>query len=249
MSARVRRFFFMVSLGIWSFTSVHSASAFNADIILSGKTLVQQQFEDFSEEVGLAVSYLPLAPAEPLGILGFDIGAEVTAVNIKQDSSYWQVIAPGVPSQLPLPKIHAQKGLPFGIDVGAVYSRVPNSNIEMAGGEIKWALIKGNTLFPAIAARASYTRLLGVNNLELETVGADISISKGFLFITPYIGYGQVWIKSKIVDIPGLNLESNTTLPKPFIGVKISPLPILNLVAEADISKITLYTLRVNIGF
>jgi hypothetical protein len=85
--------------------------------------------------------------------------------------------------------------------------------------------------------------------LEVETAGADISISKGFLFITPYIGYGQVWIKSRTVDLPLLNLESNTTLPKPFIGVKISPLPIINIVAEADFSTITLYTVRLNIGF
>jgi hypothetical protein len=232
------------------FTNIPSVSAFDADIIINATTaIVQQEFDDFSEEVGLAVSYLPLAPAEPLGILGFDVGIEVTAVNIKQNSSYWKAIAPGAPSQLPLPKIHVQKGLPFGIDVGAVYARVPSSNIEMIGGEIKWAFIRGNTLLPAVAVRGSYTRLLGVTNLEVETAGADISISKGFLFITPYIGYGQVWIKSRTVDLPLLNLESNTTLPKPFIGVKISPLPIINIVAEADFSTITLYTVRLNIGF
>ncbi|HIE64824.1 MAG: hypothetical protein ABGX83_07510 [Nitrospira sp.] len=256
MSVRIRKIFFWAGLGIVLFTNAPSTSAFNADLDINSAVtnnlnlLIQGGFEDFSEEIGLAVSYLPLSPAEPLGILGFDIGVEVTAVDIKQDSPYWKVIAPGAPSQIPLPKIHVQKGLPFGIDVSAVYARVPNSNIEMAGGAIKWAFIKGNTLLPSIAVRASYTRLLGVNNLDLETAGADISISKGFLFLTPYIGYGQVWIKSKIVDLPApLNLESNTTLPKPFVGVKISPLPIINIVAEADFSKITLYTLRFNVGF
>jgi len=253
MAARVRKLFFWVGLGIVLFTNTPSISAFDADINLTQtivNNLLQGEFEDFSEEIGLAVSYLPLAPAEPLGMLGFDVGIEITAINIKQDSPYWTAISPNVPSQLPLPKIHANKGLPFGIDVGAVYARVPSSNIEMVGGSLKWAFIRGNTLMPAIAVRGSYTKLLGIDNLELETAGADISISKGFLFITPYVGYGQVWIKSKIVNLPiPINLESNTTLPKPFVGVKISPLPVINIVAEADFSKITLYTLRLNIGF
>ncbi len=250
MSALIRRYFFWIGLGFVFFTSVPSISAFNADIILNTTTAIGQPgFDDFSEELGLAIAYLPLSPAEPLGILGFDVGIELTAVDIKQDSSYWQEIAPGAPGLIPLPKIHVQKGLPFGIDVGVIYSQVSNSNIEMIGGEVKKAFLTGNVLVPAIAVRASYTKLLGVDNLELETVGADISISKGILFITPYAGYGQVWIKSKIVGLPLLNLESSVSIPKPFIGVKISPLPILNIVAEADFGKIPLYTARINIGF
>src|SRR5512139_1366574 len=70
----------------------------------------QQNFKDLSTDLGLAISYMPLAPAEPLGggLIGFDIGVEVTGVEIDNKSSYWQkvdnVTAGSVPSTLVFPK-------------------------------------------------------------------------------------------------------------------------------------------------
>jgi hypothetical protein len=229
--------------------SIHIAPALAADFDIDLTSLLgQDEFKDFSEEAGLALSYFPLSPAESLGVLGFDIGAEVTAANIREDRSYWTKITEDAPSQIILPKLHVQKGLPFGFDIGAVYSKVPQSNVSMVGGELKWAFISGNAVWPAVAIRGSYTRLLGVDDLDLETIGADLSISKSLAFVTPYAGIGQVWIKSKEKD-QTLDLEKESlSLTKGFIGVKISLL-IVNFVAEADFSKIPLYSGRINIGF
>ncbi|MFY9269274.1 MAG: hypothetical protein WAO55_05915 [Candidatus Manganitrophaceae bacterium] len=229
--------------------AVQNTPAADLDILIPN-SLIQSQFKSFSQEAGLALSYLPLSPAEPLGVLGFDIGVEVTAVNIREGESYWKAVAPDAPSQLLLPKVHVQKGLPFGFDVGAVFSKVPQSNVSMMGGELKWALLSGNAVLPAVAIRGSYTKLLGVDSLDLQTIGADLSISKGFAFITPYVGIGQVWVKSqeKINDLI-LNLkEERLALTKGFVGVKISLL-VVNFVAEADFSKIPMYSGRINIGF
>lgn len=235
------------------FLSIHPApvSAVDLDIDLidlSPNPLSQEEFKGLSEEMGLALSYLPLSPAESLGILGVDIGVEVTAANIREDRSYWNKVADNPPSQMILPKLHVQKGLPFGFDIGAVYSKVPQSNVSMVGGELKWAFISGNAVWPAVAVRGSYTRLLGVDDLDLETIGADLSISKGLAFVTPYAGIGQVWVRSK-EKVRNLDLEKeNLSLTKGFIGVKISLL-IINFVAEADFSKIPLYSGRINISF
>ena len=110
-----------------------------------GSTLIQSQFKDLSREVGLAISYIPLAPAKPLGILGFDIGAEVTAVKINSDKAFWKLAVSDAtpPSYLLLPKIHVQKGLPLGIDVGAMYAAAPGTNVSIYCGEIKWAVLQG----------------------------------------------------------------------------------------------------------
>jgi|GEM_PF-117551 len=241
----------LVMIGFFLSFHVMPASASNLDINLrQAGTLTQSEFRDFSEEAGLAVSYLPLSPAESLGIVGIDIGIEVTAADIREDQSFWTKLTHNnnPPSLMILPKLHVQKGLPFGFDVGAVYSKVPQSNISMVGGELKWAFISGNAAVPAVAIRGSYTKLLGVSDLDLQTIGADLSISKGFAFITPYAGVGEVWIISK-EKVSTLNLDSeNLSLTKGFIGVKISLL-IVNFVAEADFSKIPLYSARINIGF
>lgn len=209
--------------------------------------LLQPDFKAFSKELGLAISYLPMAPAEPLGVLGFDIGAEVTAINI--DNNLWEkiIIDNDVPGTVVLPRIHLQKGLPFGFDIGASYTRVPSSNIKVIGGEVKWAIVSGNAALPALAIRGSYTTLSGVDDLDLETIGADISVSKGIAFVTPYAGYGQVWITSEANQTFGLQKEEITTA-KPFVGAKIS-LALINFVFEADFGDLPMYTARFNVGF
>jgi hypothetical protein len=243
----LRKYPFWLVIGFLFLVHEGQAWGIDADIHLRSSAITQKEFKDFSKEAGLAISYIPAAPAEPLGIIGFDIGIEATVADIREDRSYWRKVTSDPPTVLVLPKLHAQKGLPFGFDIGLVYSKVPQSNVSMIGGEIKWAYIAGNTALPAIALRGSYTRLLGVGELNLDTFGADLSISKGLAFVTPYAGYGQVWVRSK--EKAGLGLEQESlSLPKPFIGVKISLL-LINLVLEADFSEIPLYTGRLNIGF
>jgi len=248
MTTSKRLLFLGVALVFLALQPIRPASAGEVDIRFLS-SLGQGAFEDFTEEVGLAISYLPLSPAESLGTFGLDVGIEVTVASISKDAAFWlETIGEKPPSVIPLPKIHIQKGLPFGIDIGAVYSKVPSSNISMAGGEIKWAFISGNAILPAVAVRASYTKLLGVDDLDLETIGADLSISKSFAFITPYAGYGQVWIRSE-EKLAALDLkEVRVNLAKPFVGVKISLL-LINFVFEADFADVPMYTGRLNVGF
>ncbi len=219
-----------------------------AEIGLSG-VITQAEFRNFSEEAGLMISYLPLAPAEPLGILGFDAGIETTFVNIHDDQSYWtNATTTDPPSLIFIPKLHVQKGLPFGIDVGAVYSNISQLNVSLAGAEIKWAVLSGNMALPAVALRGSYTKLLGVDDLDIETYGVDLSASKGFVFITPYAGVGQTWVhsseNSSLLDLD----DEQVSLSRVFVGVKVTFL-IVSLVAEANFSKLPLYTARVNLAF
>src|SRR6266567_4642094 len=85
----------------------------------------QGEFRDLSKEAGAAIGYRNMAPAAPLGVTGFDIGGEVSAMNISKNSSYWNAaFKDGAPSYLVIPKIRVRKGLPWGIDVGAMYSYV-----------------------------------------------------------------------------------------------------------------------------
>jgi hypothetical protein len=235
-------FFILISISSMSFAAGN-------DITLPS-TYLQSQFKDLSETLGLLISYKPLAPAEPLGILGFDIGAEVTAVDIDQDETFLRtaVSDQNPPSFLVFPKLHAQKGLPFGVDVGLVYAKVQGSNIGLIGGEVKWAVLKGSVATPALAIRGSYTRLLGVGSLDLDTYGIDLSASKGFAFLTPYLGVGQVWIQSK-ENVPVLNLsDENLTRTKFFAGLKLKLL-LLSFVGEVEVSQILAYTIRANISF
>ncbi len=215
----------------------------------------QDQFKKLSTDLGLAVSYVPLAPAEPLGskvLPGIDIGIEATVIKIDKNAPYWQnaVTNPGdLPSNLIFPKFHAQVGLPVvPIDLGFVYANVPGTDIKFVGGEIKWAILRGSTLTPAIAIRGAYTKVSGVDVLDMDTKSLDLSISKGFAILTPYAGIGEVWITSKPTQ-PAIGLtKEDLTETKGFVGLKLS-MGLINIVGEADFAKVNEYSLRLNLHF
>lgn len=214
----------------------------------------QNEFKDLSKEAGAALGYRNLAPAAPLGVTGFDIGGEVSAINIDNGSSYWNAaFRNDAPSYLVLPRIRARKGLPFGIDAGAMYSYVPDSNIKLYGAELSKSILAGSMATPAVGVRATYTKLVGVDDLGLQTYGIDASISKGFLFITPYAGAGMMWISSEAKGtletlVPTLEKET-ISVPRVFGGLKISPLPLVGITAEVEYSVRPIYSLKVAIGF
>ena len=223
------------------------------DINFGNSGLVQGAFRDLSKEAGAAISFKNTAPAAPLGITGFDAGVEVEAIDIKSKSAYWSAAFNGdAPSYLLLPKIRVRKGLPFGFDIGAMYSYVPDSNIKLYGFEVSKAILDGTLATPALGIRATYTRLAGVNDLDLQTGGIDASISKGFLFLTPYAGAGEVWVNSKATG----NLQKNSALksediwqPRVFAGLKISPLPLFGITAEAEYQVRPIYSLKAALSF
>lgn len=218
----------------------------------------QDAFKSLSKEAGSALGYRNLAPAEPLGITGFDIGGEVSAISIDKNSEYWDKAFNGnAPSFLFIPKLRARKGLPFGIDVGAMYSYVPNSNVRLYGAELSKAILDGTMATPAVGVRATYTKLDGVNDLKLQTFGVDASISKGFLFLTPYAGAGMLLTNSQakgnlqtFAKTAGKELSTeNITIPRVFGGLKISPLPLISMTVEAEYAVRPIYSFKAAVSF
>jgi hypothetical protein len=134
-------------------------------------------------------------------------------------------------NNLYIPKLHIAKGLPLDIDIAAFYSKIPSTNFSLYGGEIRYAILSGGLVQPAIAIRGSFTKLSGVDQLALDTKGLDISISKGFAMFSPYAGIGQVWINST-PNGTGLAAEKFTQ-GKIFAGANLN-LGFSNLAAELD---------------
>ena len=220
-------------------------------------TFTQEDFKNVSRDLGLIISYVPLAPAEPLGgvLPHFDLGVEATSASIDKNASYWKKIesVPGndaIPSSVIVPKVHLQVGLPIiPIDLGVVYATVPTTDIKYTGYELKWAILKGGVATPAIAIRGAYTKLSGVNEMDISTKSADLSISKGIAIFTPYAGYGMVWIESKEKSSAVTLKDESLTEGKGFIGCKLTFFPFMNLVVEADFAKVNSYSGRLNIHF
>lgn len=200
-----------------------------ADDLDNIRSLSQAEFSQLSKDFTAAASYKSVSPAEPLGITGFDIGAEVTSTKMEH-GEIWKK-AGGDSSTIYLPKVHVHKGLPFGIDVGASLTAVSGSDIKLGGAEIKYAFVEGNTALPAIAVRAAVTKLFGVDELDLDTRSLELTVSKGFLNFTPYAGVGKVW-GTLTPDFAGLAKES-TSVNKVYAGLNMN-LGLVNLAGEVD---------------
>jgi hypothetical protein len=209
----------------------------------------QTDFRSLSKEIGLAVAVIPMEPAAPMGIFGFDIGVEASVVSIHNNDPFWSLVTNGsAPSSLIIPRLHINKGLPANIDIGLVYSSVPNSNISLIGGELKFAILEGSVATPAVALRGSFSKLNGVPDLTLSSTTVDLSISKGIGPVTPYAGIEEVFIQSTATNA-ALNLtDESIQSVKGFIGAKFS-LVILNIVGQVDLGELPMYTLRLNVGW
>jgi len=233
-----------------TFVSAPFAWSANYDLSLI-QNLGQTEFNTLVEEVGSATAYRALAPAEPQGLTGFDVGAAVSAVHI--DSRLWDQVTTtsDFNDYLPIPSIRVRKGLPFGLDVGASYSQIPQSDIRVIGGEVQYALLEGGVATPALAVRVSGSTLLGVDDLDLYSYGGDVVISKGVLFLTPYAGLGTVYMHGDYSgnDITNLGLNAHSdTETRLFAGVQMS-LTLLRLTLDYEYLRKPVYSAKVSIGF
>jgi hypothetical protein len=193
--------------------------------------LNQSEFKLFSEDLGSALSYKAVTPAEPLGVLGFDLGLEATSTKLANPALWTTATSGGfTSSSLIVPKLHILVGLPLKFDVGAFYSSV--SNIKLYGGELRYSILEGGAAIPAVAVRGSLSKMTGVDQLSFNTKGLDVSISKGFAMFTPYAGVGEVWSDSTPNGIPALSKESFNQ-SKVFVGGNLNFL-FMNLDLEYD---------------
>ena len=210
----------------------------------------QQSFRLISEDLGSALSYRSLAPAENLGLVGFDLGVQLSASEIKNTDILDDIVEDGdMLSILPIPRLYAQKGLPFGVDIGATYTAIPYSNIKMIGAEVKYTFLEGNLLLPSLAIRGNYATMLGVDVLDMDAKGLEFSVSKGFANLTPYAGLGRVWINSTPTEFEVELKPEEASLGKYFAGVNINFL-LFDLALEADmIGENTTYSGKLGFRF
>jgi hypothetical protein len=213
---------------------VVSAPTLAANDIDRINLLTQAEFRALSGDLSAAVSYKAVIPIEPLGLTGFDIGLEASATKIQNRAAFESATSASgsAPSTIYVPKLHIHKGLPAGIDLGAFYATAADTNIKVWGAEIRYALIKGGVAVPAVGLRGTYSKLSGVNQLDLNTKGLELGISKGFAFFTPYAGIGRIWTHANPLGVSNVQSEKFSE-NKTFVGANFN-FGIGNFALEAD---------------
>lgn len=207
--------------------------------------LNQQEFKQLSENIAAATHYKAVIPAEPLGLLGFDVALEIASTDI--DSALFERASSDFElDTLLIPRIHVHLGLPFKLDIGASLTEIPDTDLQVIGAEVRYSLLKGGISIPAIAVRATYSQVIGVDQIELDHAGVEATISKGLLMFTPYGGVGLIRTNS---TPDASNLEKTSfTQEKMFVGVNINLG--INVGFEAErTGEYTTYTAKIGFRF
>lgn len=236
----------LLAAALLAFSSV--ALAHDIDSV---QTLTQSQFRDLSTDLGAVLQPKQLMPAEPEGITGFDLGLDIGYTQLAHDKAWTQATSGHGTSGVLMTRLRVSKGLPAGIDVGGFYGTVPGSNVTAYGLELRYAIIDGSALAPAIGVRATYNKVTGVDQLSFNTKSLGIAVSKGLGPITPYIGIGHIWVSSDPVLTGTLaTLQSESIGENQLFGGINLGLGFLNVVVEASrIADNVTYSAKLSIGF
>lgn len=214
---------------------------------LSISNFAQAEVDSFGKQVGFLLARRQYRGADPLGIIGFDLGIEATAVKL-DNKSLWNKLDSnwGTPSYLALPVIHVKKGLPFDIDAGLRGGMAPKTGLSLMGGEISYAPLAGSIVTPAVNIFLAYSVLNGGKNFDVNSTSLGASISKGLGIVTPYAGLSYDRSKLSVKNLPLLQSATKSSL-RQFVGLRLNML-VLSLCAEADFGEMQSYGLSLDIG-
>lgn len=212
----------ILSTALCLFSTTHAGEINNLGLIS------QTEFLALSKDLAAATSVKNLEPAAPLGVTGFDVSASTSATRTKA-GAVWQTVSGDSQSNLFQNKLSISKGLSSRWDVGGYLSAVASSNVSVTGVHVKYALLEGNAITPAIALRANHSRMTGVPDMTLHNTGLDVLISKGLVGFTPYAGIGTVHSNAQATG----KTDESFTQTKSFVGVSWNLLW-ANLSAEYD---------------
>lgn len=226
------------------------SSAF-AEIDLQS-SMTNSEFKSLVSDLGMIVTPTLDSPAEPLGITGFDIAVEGQLTDIDQNSNHWKhAVSDSDPSgMVGATRIHVQKGLPFGVDLGASVTTGSNVGFTAVTLEGKYAILEGSVITPAISTRLAYTHVSGMNDIKMQTGLAGIYISKGILMLTPYAGFEDIYtVASENSDKVNLrDVDKNNV--RGLVGLQVSPFPFMVINGEvARTGEVYQYSAKVGIRF
>ena len=208
----------------------------------------QSDLAGLAEGIGDALTFPNLGTAVPTGLPGFEVLAAAGGPQVDTGSSWWHYVdARTVGGVLYGQRLIVRKGLPLNLDVGAQVGQVAGE--RFLGGEVRWAVLEGGSVSPAVAFRASYSRLSNAP-FECEVAESQLLISKGFLVVSPYgaIGFRRVTARASFGE-PVVATHSTDSSRATFaVGARVTLLPLVHLVGEARKSSKTSFFFGVGVG-
>lgn len=157
--------------------------------------LTAAEFEDFADELGSILRFRQLGENAPLGKGRFELSLQYARSPIDDAKGAWNntmshpTADHGLGGSIAFPRIAARYGLSDRMDLGAWGSLNPRSNYGILGVDTRIALLKQGPSRPVtLTIRPSVTTLVGPSELWAGNASVDVSVSRAFGRVSPYVG-------------------------------------------------------------
>lgn len=192
--------------------------------------LIDSQFKSFAENLSASQSSRSLSRTNSRTPAALNVGFEYASTDVEPNSFLEEYTPREKPDTLLIPKLQVNTGYGIGWNAGAFYSSVPDSDIEIYGGELSYSLNSHNEYVPEISVRGTYSQITGITDMFVTSTGLEFSVSKGFAGFTPYAGVGTTRIDG---DYLLEGYSQHLTHNKYFMGLQFN-LGVVSISAETE---------------
>lgn len=172
-------------------------------------------FRRIVSQLSASIASTQLSPVTTAGPAGLELAFETSITALDHGASDWQRATRGRASRtcdgrnedvralLVANQLHFEKGLPFGLSLGASVGKLHATSMYLAGVDLKLALLEevARSQIPDLALRAALTRLLGADQLTMHVASFDAIVSERVVIrhrvaLSPYLGGGLTWTRA-----------------------------------------------------
>ena len=214
--------------------------------------LTQDEFDEFTLELGAILRPRQLSEASTLGKGRFEVGLSLARTGIDDSKGAWNNTMSHptrdhyLGDAIILPLIAARMGISERVDLGISGGFQPDSNWRVATLDAKIALMREGPDRPvSLAIRPALASLFGPKEVWAGNASLDLSISRKLGAWAPYIGWASnaSFGAERSRDV---NLEDAVETGSVFFGGVAYAVRSFSFAAEAEHGRLTSFSLRVS---
>ena len=217
--------------------------------------LTQSEFDTFAKEGSVVMHDLQLASAAPIGRHQWEVSLDYSRTVIDETKGAWNntMSHPAADHWLgnvrAFPRLSARYGITQRVDVGLTGTLDPNANYGFLGAQSKVTLFEQDESMPvSIAVRPTVMTLLGPKELFVVDAGADVSVSRNYKGLAPYVGFAA-HTTGAFERSPDVDLDPGTAAyMEAFAGISYAWKNI-RAAAQADAGPLNVLAMRVGGNF
>lgn len=225
-------------------------------------SLTQEAWRQFTREAGMVTYFRPLRDARAMGAGNFELAVVQSTIGIDDhdaawndtfvhpDSTHWLFEGSG----LPVPGLLGRAGVTDRLDVGAYFTKNPNSNYGFAGAQAQYQVLRqDHTGFDA-SARGSVVTLFGPEDLSFQVYGLDVVASRQFrtfaswLTIAPYVS-ASGYLASSHEKSDAVALDDERVLGAQATVGAVAQISVARIAFEYNTAAVNSRSIKVAIGF